>query len=393
MNTLGTQNFWKPRASNAKKLEKDCQILKNKGYISIFVEKVFYNGSPSFFQNIFGGKDKIAITTTTIYKTPGQDALEAKIVLGTSTVDAKVPTILSKDCLIALDVPSHAEAIELKTTLTSIKKDNFERTIDILSDKTFQAPLNLAATNMGQVLTVAKLVNRIFSSDPQRAELEGSYAGLISQDPIDHPVENNRLTDGYLILISNNDKQNNFWDNFDSNLLTYVDKKLLYNNSHVKLTHIIYSIQFVEMRGETENTSWFKQYQKAFTKLEDLIGATTDTEIEEIKKEVIQEWKKGNLLLDNDSTYTQREKQLIKKRKFNEIKKIFQENESLDSFISMDTIVEAETLLKTNNAGAARGFESTKNESSKSESYAAKLFNMIDTDVQEYIALLENVSS
>ena len=204
MNILGTQNVWKPRPENAGKSERASQILKNRGYISIFVEKVFFNSRPNFFQQIFGGTTKLAVTTTAVYKTPGQEDVEAKIVLGTSTINAKAPSVLSKSCIIALNVPTHAEGIELKTTLTSLKQDNFERTIDLLSNETFQTPLSLDPTNIGKVVTIGKLVGQIFNGDPQRKELEGSFAGLISKEPIDNPVDNNRLTDGYLILISNN---------------------------------------------------------------------------------------------------------------------------------------------------------------------------------------------
>jgi len=389
MNILGTQNVWKPRPENAGKSERASQILKNRGYISIFVEKVFFNSRPNFFQQIFGGTTKLAVTTTAVYKTPGQEDVEAKIVLGTSTINAKAPSVLSKSCIIALNVPTHAEGIELKTTLTSLKQDNFERTIDLLSNETFQTPLSLDPTNIGKVVTIGKLVGQIFNGDPQRKELEGSFAGLISKEPIDNPVDNNRLTDGYLILISNNDIKNPFWNNFNPNLLSYHQQRLLYKGQRVELTHIVYSIHYSSMRGENEQAAWSQQYEVALSRLDDLFDAFTKEEQQQIKISAIDEWKKANLLLDNDPNYTREEIKFIRKKKYQDIKKRYAELVDEASFISSDTVTIAKDLLeKTDQDPSSKGVEFASRSFFSKGNYADQLFKELEADVQTYLGLI-----
>lgn len=396
MNILGTRNIWKSRSSTSNKSEKDSQILKNKGYISVFIEKVFYNAAPTFFQNIFGGKDKVAITTTVIYKTPGQPDIEAKIVLGSTSVNAKYPSILSKSSQIALNVPSQAEGLELKTTITSIKKDNFERTIDLLSDESFQTPLQLDPVGVGQVLTIAKMVRRIFLVDETRAELEGSYAGLIGTEAMEQPVENNRLADGYLIMISNMDKNNDFWNNFDPELLTYEGKELKYNGEKVTLTHIIYSIHSIPARGINEQSVWAKQYQTAVGMLDDLMTVFTRDEQQNILKKALEEWKKGTLLLDKDNTYIQAEKNFIKQQKYMEILKTFKQYSSESPLLNMDTVELTRSLLgKGGNRVVSPADEEERevprsiNLDGPSLSFEDQLMEEMERNVKEYEALLE----
>ncbi|MEM7374808.1 MAG: hypothetical protein AAF587_39820 [Bacteroidota bacterium] len=394
MTLLGTRNIWKPRPSNKNKSEKDSQILKNQGYISVFLEKVHYQASPHFFQKVFGGKDKVAIMTTTTYKTPGRPDIEAKIVLGSSTVDANVPTTLSKSCLIALNVPTQAEGLELRTTISSIKKDNFERTIDLLSDESFQAPLELDPIGIGKVLTIANMVRKIFTTDEKRAELEGSFAGLISRDSVDNPVENNRLTDGYLIMISNLDKGNDFLNEFDPELLTYTGKELLYDKKKLNLTHIVYSIHFIPAKGENEQAVWAKKYQHALNSLDDLLTAFTRDGQRAVLKKSLEEWKNGNLLLDNDPTYIQAEKQGIKQMKYLEIQKHYKQHVDQTSFINGDTISLAESLLTDGESPVSRGAleqnqEITRNIFIDNQAYAEKLFEQMEDNVKQYQEMLK----
>lgn len=389
MYTLGTQNFWKPHVDKNDKSQKESQILKNQGYISIFVEKVFYNSRPTFFQKLFGGKDKVAIVTTATYKTPGQSDIEAKIVLGASSLRANASNTLSKNSLIALNIPTHADGIEIKTSITSIKKDNFEKTIELLSDEAFQQPLNLDPIGIGQISAMAKLVNRIFSSDPNREELEGSFAGLISNDTIENPVRNNRLTEGYLILISNQDKKNPFWNNFKEDLLSYDGTSLSYNGQPIDLTHIVYSIHFDKYRGEDENSVWAKKYQSAISKLDELLVVFEDEKKKGIIKEAFSEWKNGNLLLDNDSTYTLAEKKAIRDQNYLKIINTIKTN-NINPFTDIEVVATTEKLLgHSPSDNDDLGLEVNEGvKSSDNLSYADKLLLQLNNNVNSYLKAL-----
>jgi len=66
MHILGAEKFYKPHDSSLS--DKDNQILKNSGYISILLHSVLYNSKGNLWQEIFGGVDTIALATSTIYK-------------------------------------------------------------------------------------------------------------------------------------------------------------------------------------------------------------------------------------------------------------------------------------------------------------------------------------
>ena len=250
----------------------------------------------------------------------------------------------------------------------------------MLSNKDFQQPLQIDPIGIGQVKAITQLVNRIFSSDPNKEELEGSFAGLISPESVENPVQNNKLTEGYLILISNQDPNNPFWSNFDETQLNYDGTTLKYAGSEVTLTHIIYSIQFDQYRGPNENSAWAKKHQSAMDKLDELLGELESDKKVAIKKAALDEWRVGNLLLDNDPTYTRIEKKFLKLKKYREMLHFIKSNES-NLLADPTTIKTAEQLLVVSFTPSEENvFEVTRGESNTNgdKGVMDKLFEKLD---------------
>ena len=387
MSVLGTQHVWKPKGSSKNQAEKDNQILKNKGYISINVEKVMYHGKPTIWQKATGGKDKVAITASLVYKTQGQDDVEAKVVLKAGEVDANTPSLLSQKRYIALNVPTHAEGLEITTAIHSIKSDNFERTVDLLNDETFQTRLELDPTNIGKVLTVAKLLHRILAADSEQVELQGTFGGEILSEPIDKPVLNNALTAGYLIMISNRDKKNEMLAHFDPDLLSYDGYDLWYKKKKVDRTYIVYSIQFKPFRGKNEKTAWYAQYLAAINQLKELRAVSSSEDQQKIKQKAMSKWENGNLLLANDGTYTQQEKEVIEAKYLLEMREIFETYGGQNSFIDGNTLRIVKSELKKAGieiAPTKGGMEKSGGTSKGGKPYAEQLFDAVGEYVQAY---------
>ncbi|RYF79367.1 MAG: hypothetical protein EOO03_18230, partial [Chitinophagaceae bacterium] len=78
MAILGTKKFWRP-STGASSVQKENQILKNAGYINVQLRTLNYMSVGNFWQQTFGGSDKIALATTLKYES-GVESIEATTV-------------------------------------------------------------------------------------------------------------------------------------------------------------------------------------------------------------------------------------------------------------------------------------------------------------------------
>ena len=322
MANLGTRKFYKSFDKTADAATH--QVLKNTGYISVVLHSVFYNSKGSFWQNRFGGTDEVVLTTSITYQN-GEKTIEAKSIQDKRTVRSGRNHTLGLSRLVALKVPANADGLELKVGLTAIKKDNFENAIGLMNSKEFQEPLQLSAVPIGQILAITKVVKKIFTGIEQNNHLEATFAGIISRDKVENPIQQERLCNGYLIMISNNDEDNNFLASLDEKKLQVEGDGLKYEGKKVEHTNIIYTITFEKFRGPDEDANWFKLYQDALDKLDDLLFAAVEDDKKKILDSSRKLWVEASALLYDDPTYLSQEKKSIKASFFKKINERYNE--------------------------------------------------------------------
>ena len=316
MTVLGTKKFWRP-TNNASTGQKENQILKNSGYLNIQLHSVNYMSKGNFWQNKFGGRDKIALATNLKYQT-GVDTIEATSVQDVREVKVNRNYNLGLQRNIAVKIPVNADAISIDVKMTAVKDDMLQAKFDMLNKPEYQSALQLAPTVVGQVLTVTSLVKKLFSDSDPDTQLEASYAGIISSQREENPIANGKLTKGLLIMISTND--GNEFNNVDETKFELRGDSLYYDNTQVENTYAIFNISFESLKGDNENSNWFKKYNDALNNLNKILLASDASEIERIFNESKKMWIEGNALIDADSTYINKEKMKIKAAALNLIK-------------------------------------------------------------------------
>lgn len=317
MATLGTRKFYKNinNTSAAKN-----QILKNSGYISIVLHSAFYHSKGNFWQTLFGGRDKIALSSTVTYKSSGR-TIEAKSIVDKREVKANRNHELGLSRLLALKVPATADGIEMKVELTAVKDDNFENGLNLMNSPEFQKPLQLASVPVGEILSITNVVKKIFTGVKNPSILEATFAGIISQDKVDQPIQKERLTAGYLIMIANNDEDNAFLSKVDESKFSVEGDGLKYDGKLVTHTNLVFSITFESLKGVDEKALWFKdKYMPAINKLNDILISMNPEEHEKILADARKLWIEGNALLFSDDTYISDEKFSISQTFFKKIK-------------------------------------------------------------------------
>lgn len=322
MAILGTKKIWKPAPHTAAS-QKENQILKNAGYINIQLYCVNYMAKGNFWQDVFGGKDHVVLTTSLKYQT-GVETIEATSVQDMREVRVNQNYNLGLQRNLAVKVPAHADAIALEVKMTAVKNDVLQAKFDMLNQPDFQSALQLAPAVVGQVLTITSLVKKLFSDTAPQAALEASYAGIVGLKPEDHPVSNGKLTQGMLILLSTN--EGDAFNKVDESKFELRGDTLYYNNRQVENTYIVFNITFEPLKGDDEKANWFRKYSDALNNLDKIHTTEDEGEIIKIFNDSKTLWIEGNALLDADETYINKEKMGLKgvaikaiKEKYNEL--------------------------------------------------------------------------
>lgn len=318
---IGTRRFWKP-LPGASKLE-DEQILKLGGYISIVLQAVHYRANGNFWQSIFGGSDRITLTSQLTYQA-GNDAITAAAIQDVRKVKVDASHYLAIARNVALKIPASADGLELKVDISAIEDDNLETAITLLNSDEYRKPLELAAPVVGQIIAISSLVKKVFTQAAPKKRLEAIFPAVISQQKTAQPVENNRLMKGHLILVYENDDDESILDNLDITKLDVSGDKLTYNNRPLQSTYIVYNISAEPVRGLSTNVGWYRKFQAASAKLDE-IEINPEEKWQDIYNQALGLWSQASAMLDEDVMYIPDEQRLIKKERLNEIKKVYKE--------------------------------------------------------------------
>lgn len=307
MATLGTKKFWKPSIGGSA----PQQILKMSGYINVLLQAVHYFSKGNSWQTIFGGSDKITLTSRIVYRY-GSSTIECAAIQDVTTVDSNSVQALGTGRNVALKVPADADGLELRVDISAVEEDNFETALSLLNSPEYQKPLEVAPQVVGEIFTITSMVKRLFADVNPSRRLEVSYPGIISEGMIANPVESNRLVTGHLILISNQDDEDRILDRAIVADLAVEGNTLKFKGKEVKSTYIIYNISMDTYRGHNTKATWFLKFQESVTKLNDLILTTDDDERKNIYQNSLKHWIEAGALLQDDPTYLQNEKDRIK---------------------------------------------------------------------------------
>jgi hypothetical protein len=308
MAVIGTKKFWKS-SLGASATQKENQILKNAGYINLQLRTLNYMSVGNFWQTTFGGKDKIALATTLKYQS-GVESIEATSVQDVREVKVNKNYNLGLQRNIAIKIPANADAIAIEVKMTAVKNDSLQAKFDMLNQPEYQSALQLAPTVVGQVLTITSLVKKLFTDSDPHAQLEASYAGIISSQQEDNPVSNGKLTRGLLIMISTN--EGDPFNNVDESKFELRGDALYYNNKEVENTYLVFNISFEQFKGDDEKSNWFKKYNDSLNNLDKIQLTQDQGEISKIYSDSKTMWIEGNALIDADATYINKERVQIK---------------------------------------------------------------------------------
>lgn len=285
------------------------QILKNKGYVSIALHSALYNAPSNFWQKVFGGANEMTLTSTIFYKN-GPEEREAKAVLDKRSVKTDQPIPLSIYRSLATKVPTTADALRLEVALVSTKKDNLGHALELMNSEDLQIPFEVAPFPIGQIVSTANVIKKILSGIDPKNIVPASYGGIISDEAAGNADSGDRLFAGYLILLV--DEGDGFLETLDKSKITVEDDGLAYEGKRLQCTNLVFEVKFDVVRSEDQNSNWFKKFQKAYDHLYEILLAATNEEKEKIKREAIQLFIEGAVLLSADRQYVEAERRAIK---------------------------------------------------------------------------------
>jgi len=398
MPILGTKKFWKP-ASGTIATQKANQILKNSGYINLQLRTVNYMSKGNFWQSIFGGKDKIALTTTLKYQT-GVESIEATSVQDVREVKVDQNYNLGVQQNIAVKIPAISDAIAINVKFTALKQDVLQAKFEMLNQPEYREGLELAPTVVGQVLTITSLVKNLFTETDPKTQLEATYAAIISAVSEDNPVTNGKLTQGLLIMISTDEGDK--FEGAEDDKFNLKGDTLYYDDKQVENTYVVFNITFESVRGDNEKANWFKKYNEALNHLDKIMTKEDAEEIKKIYDESRIMWEQGNSLLEADETYIQGERGKLKaaaysaiKSRYSELNPVSKPKENVGQVlfsISSNNIDNLINSLPATGSFVEKSFSESGNVNNAfvgSSFNADKVFSLIEKDTEAYMKELE----
>ncbi|HZO87724.1 MAG TPA: hypothetical protein VFB38_05235 [Chthonomonadaceae bacterium] len=330
---LGTRRIWKSAAGTDDAAAH--QIRKMSGYVSIVLQAAQYHTSGNWWQRRFGGSDRITLKSEVIHQ-HGNNPVTAATIQDTSRIRVGHPFHLPIGRNIAVKLPADADGLELRAEIAAIQSDGLQAALDMLNSDEFRKPLQLAPAALGEIVTVTRLVKKLFSGDAATKRLEATYSGILSQGPDanggapatgaaapNSAGAGNALCSGWLILISASD-DNDRLDQIEDTKLTVEGDQLRYDGKSVPYTYVIYRISLDPHRGVNSQATWCHRYREALSKLDKLYIAGTKRK-GQIKGEALNLWGQGNALLETDPEYLASERDKIKKDYLSQILKRYQD--------------------------------------------------------------------
>jgi hypothetical protein len=125
-------------------------------------------------------------------------------------------------------------------------------------------------------------------------------------------VANNRLVEGYLIMVCRDSDTDTALDSLDANRLTVEGDGLKIDGQPVQNTYMVYNISLDNVRGLNSRAPWYKKFQQSLTVLDELRTTIDDGDRKRIFNAAVKTCSEGSALIDDDPTYLQSERDSIK---------------------------------------------------------------------------------
>jgi hypothetical protein len=303
---FGTRNYFIP---NAGMTPQSAQILNGTGYVTVNIKGAHYRSSGNLWQQIFGGSDKVTLTTQVSHILSSAAGPAATNPTGASIEDVRQistgqPYYFGSGRAIALDLPADCDAIEISASMSAIRNDNLSGALNILNSGELKSTLQLAPPQVSGALAVAGIVKKLLTNTDPQNTLQAEYDGRVSVSHSDDPIRDFCLAQGTLILIYRESADDTSLDDLDPALLTTAGDGLKYNGAPLQNTYVMFQISFTDLRGEDSTSQWYGAFSTASQTLDGLITATSDTDKQKLWASAYATYQQGVKLLTADPTYT-----------------------------------------------------------------------------------------
>lgn len=324
---------------------KASQILKGTGYVTINLKGAHYRSSGTLWERIFGGTDKVALSTQVSHSSSSSSISGASIE-EVREIKSGQPYYFGSNRTIALVLPTDCDAINMSVAISAVHNDNLGAALDILNSGELKGTLELAPPFLSAALTIANIVKKLLSTtDPQRS-LQGEYDGRLSIAASDNPIRDFCLAQGTIILIYRESEDDTSLDDLDTASLVSDGDGLKYDGRLLPNTYLMFQVSFAGLRGEDPSAAWSSIFSSADQTLDQLINASSDAEKQKIWSAAFASFQQGAKLLFADATYTQSEAKGIAAVHLSDLKKKF-EASSGQSMPSIASVLVIPNRLQT----------------------------------------------
>jgi len=288
-----------------------------------------YRADGNFWQKIFGGSDKVALTTGIVH-TSGAKQTSSASVEDTRTFDVGKPSYFGLgNHFIALKLPTECDGIEVTVSIAAVKDDNLSGALNLLNAGELKSTLQLAPPAVSESLAIAGVVKKLLTrTDPQKT-LQGTYGGKVSAGAIVDPLKDSCLCTGYLILIYRESDADIGLDGLDGSKFTIVDNELKYSGNTLGNSYVVLRYSFDQIRGIDRDADWFSTFSSATAALDDLTTATDEKERAKIFASALSLYKQGHKLIAADPSYTINEAEAISADQLTQLLRKYQKPSAL----------------------------------------------------------------
>jgi hypothetical protein len=294
------------------------EVRKNEVYLSIQLAAVQYKANANWWQKKLGGSDSVALTTAITYRS-GNENIESVAVQHRSDLKTNSTSNLALNKMLVEKIPATADALSIEVKMSVMHTDRLKETFTLLQRPEYQPALELTPKIVGQVLTISSIVKQLLTEEKPTLLMFGSYAGILPATPSKDPLSAGHLSEGWLFFIDPSGK-NEIWE-AGPDAFTVRDLQLYLQGKRLEETYVLLRITADGHRGVDERSNWNRKYMRSLQELDSLRIKKKEEEQVRVYNEAIACWMEGNVLLETDQNYIEREKTGIMQDALNALQK------------------------------------------------------------------------
>lgn len=283
-----------------------AQILKGSGYVSINIRGAHYSSQGNLWQKMFGGSDKVTLSTQVDYFAAGASTSTSSIE-DVRQIATGHPYYFDGGRPVALKLPLDCDSVGMTISMSAVKNDNLTGALNILNSGELQGVLSLAPVDLKGALTTAGVVKKLLTNTDPQSTLTAKFAGKVSVAAALDPLTDDCLMRGTCIYIYYDSASDTSLDTLDSTKLTIDGDGLKYNGVALHNTYVMFQVSFDLTRGE-DTQPWVSTFSDSESALDNLGSATTDAARQAIWQSAYAIFVQAAKLLKVDPSFTVSEK-------------------------------------------------------------------------------------